>query len=137
MPCRYTAAGPGNTSTPWLADLQLSQFPGPLPDQQVAQAARYIRANILSPAAIHHNSPVDDPAREEYLPFTTKVIAYFLVSWRLLNRHLVKAMVDEAHSLGVEVKPWTVNRMNIVEQLFDWQVDGIITDCKLSVSFSR
>lgn len=38
-------------------------------------------------------------------------------------------MVDEAHGLGVRVKPWTVNRHNIVDQLLDWKVDGIISDC--------
>ena len=38
-------------------------------------------------------------------------------------------MVDEAHGLGVKVKPWTVNRLNIVEQLLDWDVDGVISDC--------
>ncbi|KAI0085655.1 PLC-like phosphodiesterase [Irpex rosettiformis] len=105
-----TATGPGNTSTPWLAGLDLSVFPGPTLDMQVAQAARYIHANILSPAAVHDDSPVLDPSIESFVPFTTK------------------AMIDEAHGLGVEVKPWTINRLNIVDQLLDWDVDGIISD---------
>ncbi|KAI0803032.1 PLC-like phosphodiesterase [Irpex lacteus] len=105
-----TATGPGNSSTPWLAGLDLSVFPGPTFGQQVAQAARYIHANILSPAVVHDASPAKDPSIESFIPFATK------------------AMVDEAHGLGVEVKPWTVNRLNIVDQLLEWNVDGIISD---------
>lgn len=61
----------------------------------------------------------------------------------------MQVMIDEAHSLGVQVKPWTVsivvgplyqiphlvkvNRNNIIEQLLAWKADGIITDCGLSV----
>ncbi|PSS37118.1 hypothetical protein PHLCEN_2v991 [Hermanssonia centrifuga] len=105
-----TATGPGNTSTPWLAGLDLSAFPGPGLDQKVAQAAKYIRADVLSPAAVSDFSPVNDPKALGFIPFTTK------------------AMVDEAHGLGVEVKPWTVNRLNVVEQLLEWKVDGIISD---------
>ncbi|KAI0344130.1 PLC-like phosphodiesterase [Trametopsis cervina] len=105
-----TATGPGNTSTPWLGGLQLSLFPGPTFGQQVAQAARYIHANVLSPAAKHDDSPVIDISQESFISFTTK------------------AMVDEAHELGLEIKPWTVNRLNMVDQLLDWGVDGIITD---------
>ncbi|KAI0690713.1 PLC-like phosphodiesterase [Cytidiella melzeri] len=110
-----TAIGPGNTTTPWLAGLELSLFPGPTVDQQVAQAARYIHANILSPAAIHDDSRTVDPSMESFVPFTTQL------------------MVEEAHGLGVEVKPWTVNRLNIVDQLLDWNVDGIISDYPNSV----
>lgn len=40
-----------------------------------------------------------------------------------------KEMIDTAHKLGLQVKPYTVNRMNIVEQLLDWKADGIISDC--------
>jgi glycerophosphoryl diester phosphodiesterase len=40
-------------------------------------------------------------------------------------------MVDEAHKLGMQVKPWTVNVLNSVKQLVtDYNVDGIITDCE-------
>ena len=73
-----TATGPGNTSTPWLAGLDLSVFPGPTLDKQVAQAARYIHANILSPAAVHDDSPVLDPSHRSFVPFTTKVCVFLV-----------------------------------------------------------
>lgn len=60
----------------------------------------------------------------------------------------MQVMIDEAHFLGVQVKPWTVStgvdlpcyishlvkvdRNNIIEQLLTWKADGIITDCTLS-----
>jgi hypothetical protein len=42
-------------------------------------------------------------------------------------------MVAEVHKNGMLVKPWTVNRLNIVEQIYAWGVDGIITDCESSL----
>lgn len=38
------------------------------------------------------------------------------------------SMVETAHSLGLTVKPWTIDRLNTIEQLDDLGVDGIITD---------
>ncbi|KAI0735526.1 PLC-like phosphodiesterase [Earliella scabrosa] len=105
-----TAFGPDNTTTPWLAGLRLDAFPGPSVGEQVAQAAASIRADVLSPAATAEDSPVPDPDMDGYVSFTTK------------------AMIDTAHKLGLKVKPWTVNRLNIVDQLLDWKADGIITD---------
>ncbi|KAI0935902.1 hypothetical protein AcV5_004191 [Taiwanofungus camphoratus] len=105
-----TAFMPDNSTTPWLAGRRLDSFPGPTLGAQVAQAAQSIGANILSPSDISFLSPVADPAMPGYKTFTTK------------------DMIDEAHKLGMEVKVWTVNRMNVVEQMLDWKVDGIITD---------
>ncbi|KAI0359009.1 PLC-like phosphodiesterase [Trametes cingulata] len=101
---------PDNSTTPWLAGLRLDSFPGPTLAAQVAQAAHHIGTDILSPSAESFMSPVPDPEMEGYVPFTTR------------------EMVEEAHRLGMLVKPYTVNRMNIVDQLLDWKVDGIITD---------
>lgn len=42
-------------------------------DQQIAQAAKYIHADILSPAAISDTSAAADPTQQGYAPFTTKV----------------------------------------------------------------
>ncbi|KAI8983416.1 PLC-like phosphodiesterase [Trametes punicea] len=105
-----TAFMPDNSTSPWLAGLRLDDFPGPSLSAQVAQAAHSIGADILSPTAESYSTPVPDPAMDGYVPFTTR------------------EMVEEAHRLGLLVKPFTVNRMNIVEQLLDWNVDGIITD---------
>ncbi|CAL1696216.1 unnamed protein product [Somion occarium] len=104
-----TATVSDNTTTPWLAGLRLDAFPGPSFEEQVAQAAHYIGADILSPAAVSSEGAVD-PAFTDFIPFTTK------------------PMVEEAHRLGLQVKPFTVNRMNVAEKLLQWRVDGIITD---------
>ena len=41
---------------------------------------------------------------------------------------LTPALVEEAHGLGLQVLPWTVNEPASMDQLVDWGVDGIITD---------
>ncbi|KAI0666304.1 PLC-like phosphodiesterase [Trametes maxima] len=105
-----TALTPDNSTSAWLAGLRLDAFPGPTLSAQVAQAAHFVGADVLSPSAESYETPVPDPAMEGYVPFTTR------------------EMVEEAHKLGMLVKPFTVNRMNIAEQLLDWKVDGIITD---------
>lgn len=38
------------------------------------------------------------------------------------------SMIETAHSLGLEVKPYTINRLNTADQLDDLGTDGIITD---------
>ena len=81
---RETAVGSNNQTTPWLAGLDLSAFPGPTFDRQVAQAARYIHADILSPAAVHSASVVKDPALPGYTPFTTEVSHEELSSFKLV-----------------------------------------------------
>lgn len=37
-------------------------------------------------------------------------------------------LVDEAHALGLQVLPWTVNEPSDMERLIGWGVDGLITD---------
>ncbi|OCH88607.1 PLC-like phosphodiesterase [Obba rivulosa] len=105
-----TASMPDNSTSPWLAGLRLDDFAGPSVGMQIAQAARSIVADILSPSAESFQTPVPDPAMAGYVPFTTR------------------DMIDEAHRLKMPVKVWTVNRLNIVDQMLDWKVDGIITD---------
>lgn len=95
--------------SPWLAGLRLETFPGHTLGQRIAQAAHSIHADILSPAAKHDSSSID-PDVDGWISFTTR------------------DMVDKVHELGFRVKPWTVNRMTVVEQMLDLKVDGIITD---------
>ncbi|KAI6045035.1 PLC-like phosphodiesterase [Pisolithus marmoratus] len=92
----------------WLAGLQLDNFPGPSLGEQMAQAAHAIKANILSPIATVL-IPSEDPS--ESVKFTTQ------------------SLIDEAHRLGMQVKPWTASRIFCFQLLLvRWGADGIITD---------
>ncbi|KAJ3567154.1 hypothetical protein NP233_g6556 [Leucocoprinus birnbaumii] len=102
-------------STTWLAGLELTDFPGATLPEKIANAAGSIGATILSPAAVNDSSPVPDPNQAGYIPLTTK------------------PMIDQAHKLGLEVIPWTVDDLNIAQQLLDWKADGIITDFTTNV----
>ena len=95
-----TATTVDNTTTPWLAGLRLDSFPGPSFSEQVAQAANHLGVDILSPAAVH-SAGSEDPALPGYVPFSTK------------------EMIDEAHRLGLQVKPWTVSWF-ILPQALGW-----------------
>ncbi|KAG6866867.1 hypothetical protein C0991_008803 [Blastosporella zonata] len=86
-----------------------------LVSRQVVKNVVNANADILSPSYVSNSSPVADPSQGGYIPFTTK------------------AMVDRAHELGLKVVPWTVNRLNVADQLFDLGVDGIITDYPASM----
>jgi len=48
--------------------------------------------------------------------------------WSPYFGDLTTELVKEAHALGLEVLPWTVNEPPDMERLIDWGVDGIITD---------
>lgn len=37
-------------------------------------------------------------------------------------------LVNEAHELGLQVVPWTVNKREDMARLIDWGVDDLITD---------
>ncbi|KAK7047781.1 hypothetical protein VNI00_006109 [Paramarasmius palmivorus] len=104
-----TLFGVDNTTSPWLAGVFIDPSSSISPGVQLAEGAKSINADILSTADIA-NSSAPDPTSPGFVPFTDK------------------AMIDRAHELGLQVKPWTVNRMNVAEQLLDWGVDGIITD---------
>ncbi|KAK0233313.1 PLC-like phosphodiesterase [Armillaria fumosa] len=105
-----TAAGANNTTSAWLAGLNLDAFEGATQGERVARAADAIDADILSPSDVADNSPVEDATEDGFIYFTTE------------------EMISTSHSLGREVKPWTVNRLNIAQQLLKWGVDGLITD---------
>nr|GAT47326.1 PLC-like phosphodiesterase [Mycena chlorophos] len=88
----------GRSLSPWLAGVDINAFPGSF-GAKLAHAAHAINASILSPSAYKSN-----------LSLTTH------------------EMVETAHSLGMQVKPWTVNSLDVAEDLLAWGVDGIISD---------
>jgi glycerophosphoryl diester phosphodiesterase len=48
--------------------------------------------------------------------------------WAPDHADLSEAMVRQAHALGLAVVPWTVNDVEDMRRLADWQVDGLISD---------
>ncbi|GJJ09506.1 hypothetical protein Clacol_003729 [Clathrus columnatus] len=107
----YTLMVPeGERVSPWFAGIDINTYNGSNLGERIAEAAYDIHADILSPIATSELSPVADPGQPGYSAFTTK------------------AMVSRAHELGLVVKPWTVNRLNVIEEMVEMGVDGIITD---------
>ncbi|WWC58437.1 uncharacterized protein I303_100977 [Kwoniella dejecticola CBS 10117] len=102
----------GTGPSDWLAGIDIDIFPGDTVGERVARAAASINADFLSPVATSYASTggAADPAEKGWIAFTNKT------------------MVDTAHSLGLQVKPWTPNRKSLHEYLLDIGVDGIITD---------
>jgi hypothetical protein len=86
-----TVYGADNSTSTWLAGLRPDSFPGATLGVQIAQAAKSIDSNILSPAATDGSSGSLDPNIPGYKSFTTE------------------DMVKEAHKSGMLVKPWTVS----------------------------
>jgi len=104
-----TVPSSADVVSPWLAGLRLSDFSGSTLGIQAVNAARSIKADVLSSMDSIGNTVVD-PSLPGYVPFTTK------------------EMIHRAHQLGMMVVPWTVDRLNVADQLLDWGVDGIISD---------
>ncbi|KAF8213459.1 PLC-like phosphodiesterase [Mycena galopus ATCC 62051] len=94
-----TAVTPDNTVSPWLGGLNLQNISGSSLSVKLANAAHSINASILSPDA--YDSP---------------------------NSLTTRELVAQAHYLGMLVKPWTVNSLDMADDLLSWGVDGIITD---------
>jgi len=80
-----------NGTSPWFGGLRLEDFPGATIGAQIANAAKSIKADVLSPNAYYFNSTATDPSLPGYIPFTTR------------------DLIDAAHEVGLTVIPWTVN----------------------------
>jgi glycerophosphoryl diester phosphodiesterase len=95
-----TIYGANNTTSTWLAGARPDAFGADQPlGVQVARAAASFGFDLLSPSQSANGT---DPTA---------------AGWQWLT---TKEMIDEAHRLGLLVKPWTVNRLNVVEQLYQW-----------------
>jgi glycerophosphoryl diester phosphodiesterase len=90
-------------ASPWLGGIDIDDFGGnPL------LAIQSFDADAFSPVhGFPQNGKISDP---NYEPYVTK------------------AMVDEAHELGIKVVPWTIDDPATMNKLIDDGVDGIITD---------
>ncbi|MBB6350245.1 glycerophosphoryl diester phosphodiesterase [Nonomuraea muscovyensis] len=90
-------------ASPWLGGIDVDDFGGdPL------KAVKSFGADAFSPVhGFPQNGKVTDPG---YQPYVTK------------------AMVDQAHDLGIKVIPWTIDDEPTMNKLIDDGVDGIITD---------
>lgn len=90
-------------ASPWLGGIDIDDFGG-----DPVLAVDSFGADVISPL---HGDPQDGKVTDpNYEPFTTKV------------------MVDEAHSLGIKVVPWTIDDPATMNKLIDDGVDGLITD---------
>jgi len=48
--------------------------------------------------------------------------------WAPEHAGLTRDLVEEAHALGLQVMPWTVNHPSRMRRLLGWGVDGLVTD---------
>ncbi|HSQ72851.1 MAG TPA: glycerophosphodiester phosphodiesterase [Rubrivivax sp.] len=49
-------------------------------------------------------------------------------TWSPFHGELTEALLAEAHALGLQVVPWTVNDPERIARLLGWGVDGLISD---------
>jgi glycerophosphoryl diester phosphodiesterase len=90
-------------ASPWLGGIDIDDFGG-----NFVAAAHSFGADAVSP--VHGDPQNGSVTQPGYTPFTTK------------------ALVKEAHKLGMLVIPWTVDDVATMDALIDAGVDGIITD---------
>lgn len=90
-------------ASPWTGGIDMDDFDCNLP----AAAASFGAAAISPVHGLPQSAGINDPG---YAAFTTR------------------EMVEQAHALGLQVIPWTINDQATMTQLIDIGVDGIITD---------
>jgi glycerophosphoryl diester phosphodiesterase len=90
-------------ASPWLGGLDIDDFGGSL-----VAATSSFAADAISP--VHGDPQAGSVLDPGYQPYTTQ------------------ALVDEAHTAGRKVIPWTVNDIATIDRLISFGVDGLITD---------
>ena len=89
--------------SPWTGGIDMDDF-----DCNLPAAAASFGADAISPV---HGSPQEGRVTDaDYKPFVTR------------------AMVEQAHALGLKVIPWTIDDTGTLQYLVDMGVDGIITN---------
>jgi glycerophosphoryl diester phosphodiesterase len=83
------------------------------------------RAETVRDAAIWWGGPVPADFRGSV---PRAVAAEGGPDWAPDHNDLTDALVQEAHALALEVKPWTVNDPADMRRLIAWGVDGLVTD---------
>lgn len=104
----------------------------------VQQEAPDIRTAYLSSQALDFDTV--RPVRDRASPWTNGLHFYDFRSlpkmvgaagghiWSPRHEDLDTGLIQEAHELGLQVIPWTVNEPGDMARLIDWGVDGLITD---------
>lgn len=90
-------------------------------DERTLQAARRLDPHWKTSLLVESEDDEGLDANLRRLGFTPSI---YSPEYRLVDRGLV----EQAHELGMQVIPWTVNERGDMQHLVDLGVDGIITD---------
>ena len=88
-------------------------------DPQTLIEFRKLNPGVDQAILIAHEQPMDEVISE--LGYTPEI---WSPNYRLVNR----IMIENAEFYGMQVIPWTINRVDEMKYLLDIGVDGIITD---------
>ena len=44
------------------------------------------------------------------------------------HAYVSEGMIRKAHKANIKVAPWTVNDISLIDKLYAWEADGVITD---------
>jgi glycerophosphoryl diester phosphodiesterase len=78
-------------------------------------------------AYLYHDTelPIVEELDDDLAAFAKK---YHLAAYHPFLGFMTQGYIDECHSHGILVNPWTVNQPHALERLRDWGSDGVITD---------
>ncbi len=65
---------------------------------------------------------------DEDIEVNLKTLGFVPEIYSCDHKFLDETSIKHLHEKGIDVIPWTVNEMSDMEELFEWGVDGLITD---------